>query len=123
MFRLALQAQARLSPEACSVAELFLAAMPPYLGSRIQSVRLFGPQARRFEPDAPFDILIVAEQRSPELRMAVSIGTASVGAEGIYSANVTVTTPFEMNQPSPAVARLLQNAKREGVDLWTRSAS
>ncbi len=122
MFRLALQAQARLSPEACSVADLFLAALPPYLLPRIQSVRLFGPQARRFEPDSSFDILIVAEERSPELRMAVSIGTAAVGAEGIYEANVTVTTPAEVNQPTPPVARLLQNARREGIDLWTRSA-
>lgn len=121
MFRLALHAQARLSPEACSVAELFLAALPPYLQSRIQSVRLFGPQARRFEPEASFDFLVVADERSPELKTAVTVGTASVEREGLF-ATATVTTVAEMNQPSPTVSRLLQNARREGVDLWVRGA-
>src|SRR4051812_46592341 len=122
MIRLGSAAQSQLSPEACQVVESFLAALPPYVQKQIRSVRLFGSQARRFDPEAPFELLVLAEARSMEVKTAVSIGVFAVESAGLYAARATVTTPDEISRPSQQLARLLRNAEREGIDLWVRES-
>jgi len=120
MFRLVPSATVRLSPEALLVAESFLAALPPYVQAQIRSVRLFGPQARRFDPESPFDLLVFADERNVELKTAVAIAVSAVEAEGLYAANATLCTPGDLRDPTRLFARLLHNAEREGIDLWAR---
>jgi hypothetical protein len=123
MFHLASTAQARLSPEACAVAESFCGALPPYVRRQIRSIRLYGIQARRFDPDAPFELLVLADDRSLEVKTAVSIATFAVESGGLYEARATVATPAELDKPAGQLGRLLQNAQREGIDLWVRDLS
>jgi hypothetical protein len=120
MFRLAAPAYVRLSSEAQMVAELFLSALPPFARRQIRSVRMFGPQARRFEPDAPFDLLVVADERSLEVKTSVSIAVAAVEREAQQLVQVTVATAGELDGSPAGLSRTLQNARREGVDLWLR---
>lgn len=122
MFHLASTAQARLTPEACTVAESFCGALPPYVRRQLRSIRLFGVQARRFDPDAPFELLVLADERTVEVKTAVSIATFAVESSGLYQARATVTTPAEVDKPGPQLVRLLVNAQREGVDLWVRES-
>lgn len=123
MFRLVSSATVRLSPEALLVAESFLAALPPFVQRQIRSVRLFGPQARRFDPESPFDLLVYADERNVEVKTAVAIALSAVEADGLYAANATLCTPGDLRDASGQLSRLLQNAQREGVDLWAREAT
>jgi hypothetical protein len=118
MFRLEPSVQSRLSPEACLVADSFLRALPPRVRADIRSIRLYGAQARRFDPEARFDLLVVAERQNVELRTAVAIGVSAVEADGLFSATATIVTPEDVAHPRPALTRLLRNAQREGIDLW-----
>ncbi len=120
MFHLAPQAALRLSPEAANVAEQFLRALPPFAREKLQDVRLFGPQARRFEPDEHFAFLVVADERSVEVKTALAIATSAAEADGLYAVDVTVATKGEVDDAPPSLARLLANARREGVELWRR---
>lgn len=120
MLRLAPQAAARLSDEAQLVADLFLAAVPPALRKTIRCVRLFGPQARRYEAGQPFDLLVLADERTLAMKSAVSIASAAVEGEAAQSVFVTLVGVPELEQPSEHLQRALQNAEREGIDLWQR---
>ncbi len=102
------------------VADLFLAALPPYIRRQVRSVRLFGPQARRFDPDSPFDLLVVAEARTVEVKTGVAIAESAVEGEGLYAARTTLVTAFDLASPTGQLGRLLQNSQREGIDLWVR---
>lgn len=123
MFRLASAAAARLSPEAANVAEIFLRALPPFVRERVRSVRLYGPQARRFEPETPFAFFVVADDRSIELKTALAIATNAAEADGLNAVEVTLATAGEVDAPAPMLARTLQNARREGIDLWRQEPS
>lgn len=122
MFRLAPSAYLRLSDEAIMVAEQFLGALPPSSRRLIQLVKLFGPQARRYDPDLPFDLLIVSDDASITVRTGVAIGVAAVESGGIHTARLTTATASEYANASGTLSRIRQNAEREGVDLWVRAA-
>ena len=102
------------------VAELFLGALPPFASRQVRHIRLFGPQARGFEPEVPFDLLVEVDKRSIEVKTAVAIASSAVESEGLASVFVTLVTPFERAQASGSLARTLRNAEREGLDLWLR---
>jgi hypothetical protein len=120
MFRLAPSASLRLSDEAIMVAEQFLGALPPSSRRHIQLVKLFGPQARRYDPELPFDFLIVSDDASITVRTGVAIAVAAVESGGLHSARITSATASEYQNASGTLSRIRQNAEREGVDLWVR---
>jgi hypothetical protein len=105
------------------MADCFLSALPRQVERSIRSIRLFGPQARRFDPESPFDLLVVADAGDPGLRTAVAIGVSAVESGGLYEATATVASAAELERPTPHLSRLLRNAAREGVDLWVRDSS
>lgn len=120
MFRLDVMACARLSPEAQMVSEIFLGALPPFARRHVRSIRLFGAQARRYDPEAPFDMLVLVDTRNVEVKTALAIASAAVEQEAQASIFTTLVTSFERDTASGALARTIQNAVREGVDLWSR---
>lgn len=122
MLRLSPSACSRLPAEAQAICEQFLRALPPFARWRLSVVRLFGPQARAFDPEAPFDLLLVCDERSIEVKTAVAIARSAVEAGGLHQVAVTVVSAVEAQGATGALARLLQNARREGVDLWSREA-
>lgn len=121
MFRLAAQAYARLTPEAQTVAEVFLGALPPFARSAMRKIELFGNQARRFEPDLPFDLLVVVDEATVEIKTALSIAASMVESAAEQSVMLVTVAASELEAPSPSVQRALQNARREGVALWHRT--
>lgn len=122
MFRLAAQAYARLTPEAQTVAEVFLGSLPPFARNAMRKVELFGNQARRFEPDLPFDLLVVVDEPTVEIKTALSIAASMVESAAEQSVMLVTVASTELNAPSPPIQRVLQNARREGVALWQRAA-
>jgi hypothetical protein len=120
MFRLAAGAYSCLSEEGLMVAEQFLSALPPFAREHITQVTLFGPQARRFDSEAPFDLLVFADQGTWAVKTGVSIAVSAIESSGLYTARATIATAFERRDPSTTLRRLLQNAEREGVELWAR---
>lgn len=118
MFRLASQALLDLPAEALAACERFLDALPPAAQEHLRAVRLFGPQARRFEPQAPFCLLALVERRSLEAKAALAVACAAMEAGGDCLVDLLLVTPEELASPAPPLARSLQNARREGVDLW-----
>lgn len=122
MFRLAPPAAARLSPECLHVVEQFLAALPPFTRRAVERVRLFGPQVRGYEPEAAFDVLVVAHARSLEMKTALAIATTAAEEGGQYDVRATLVTPDEWEAASGDTARTVANARREGLDLWTTPA-
>jgi hypothetical protein len=121
MFRLEATAYKRLSDEALMVAEQFLGALPPYARQQLHSVRLFGVQARRFDPEAPFELLIVADQDTWAVKTGISIAVSAVESSGLYTAHTTLATTADLAQPTALLRRTLQNADREGLELWRRA--
>ncbi len=121
MFHLSTQAAARLSPEAVNVAEQFLRALPPFAREKLARVDLFGAQARQFEPGSPFAFFVVADERTVEVKTALAIAANAVEADGLFTVDVTMATSGEIESAPPSLARVLQNARREGVALWTRT--
>lgn len=122
MFRVLPSALVALSPEACTVAESFVASLPAKAATQIRSIRLFGIQARRFDPEAVFEFLIVSDERSVEVRTAVGVARSAVESEGLYTTAITVATADEFAGPPDKQGRALRNARREGVDIWVRAA-
>jgi hypothetical protein len=122
MFRLSPAASTRLSPEALQVCETFLGALAPFTRPKIRTVRLFGAQARRFEPEEPYDLLIVVDERSIEVRTSVAVAVSAAETQANVPVQVTVASAFEESGATGPLARLLTNAKREGVELWAREA-
>jgi len=123
MLRLAAQACSRLSPEARDVAEIFLRALPPFAGGSVRAVRLYGGQARRFEPETPFDLIVLVDDRTLEVRTALAIAASVVQAETTHVVEVQSASTDDLASPPPGLARALANARREGVDLWVRTGS
>ena len=123
MFRLSSSAYLRLSEEAVMVAELFLGALPPSARRQLQLVKLFGPQARRYDPELPFDFLIVSDEASITVRTGVAIGVAAVESSGLHKARLTAATASEYRNATGTLGRIKANAEREGVELWVREAS
>lgn len=97
---------------------MFLAALPPASSRELRAVVLYGPQARRHEPDLPFDLLLRVEHASRELKAGLSLASSAVQRERDRELRLEVVTEEEEKAPSPALQRLLQNARREGVGLW-----
>lgn len=120
MFRLAPGASMRLSEEALMVAETFLSALPPSARRQLRVVKLFGPQARRYDPELPFDFLIVSDDASITVRTGVAIAAAAVEGTGLHTVRLTTATASEFAHPSGTLARIKANAEREGVELWLR---
>lgn len=122
MFRLSPVATTRLTPEAQLVCETFLGALAPFTRPKIRAVRLFGPQARRFEAEAPYDLLVVVDERSIEVRTSVAVAVSAAESQANVPVQVTVASAFEETGATGPLARLLHNARREGVELWAREA-
>jgi hypothetical protein len=122
MFRLAPTALGRLSPEAADLAERFLFALSPAVRALVNEVRLFGAQARRYDPGAPFSLLVVVEEPSLSVKTAVSIARQAATGDGAVEVEVTMATPTELDLSTGLQGRLFQNARREGVELWRRAA-
>lgn len=120
MFRLEASAVAELEPDSLAAAESFLSALPPQLSRQVARVRLFGSHARRFEPDAAFELLLEVDKSTVEVKTGVSIATDVVEAQSLVTAAVTVVTAFEAQNASGLLSRTLRNAEREGLDLWVR---
>lgn len=123
MFLLEASAVALLEPESLTSAESFVGALPPHLVRQVARVRLFGSHARRFDPDADFEILIEVDKPSTEVKIGVSIASSVVEAQDIVTMAVTLVTAFEVQNASGLLARTLRNAEREGLDLWVRPDS
>lgn len=122
MFLLEALAVAQLEPESLAAAESFLGALPPHLIRQVARVRLFGPHARRHEPGAAFELLVEIDKPSVEVRTGVSIASSFVEAQSELTMAVTLVTAFEAQHASGLLSRTLQNAEREGLDLWVRPA-
>jgi hypothetical protein len=122
MFRLAPTALARLSPEAATLAERFLFSLSPAIRALVSEVRLFGTQARRFDPEAPFSFLVVVEDCTLPVKTAMSIARQAATGDGTFEVEVTLATPSEVDTSTGLRARLFQNARREGVELWRKAA-
>ena len=122
MFRLAPNALARLSPEAVHLAERFLYSLSPAMRALVSEVRLFGAQARRFDPEAPFAFLVIVDDCSLPVKAAVSIARQAATGDGSFEVEVTLATPTEVDSSTGLRARLFQNARREGVELWRKAA-
>lgn len=120
MFLLDPTAASQLAPETLMAAELFMGALAPSAAKHLRRVRLFGPHARRFEPEAALELLVETDKRSIEVRTALSLATQAVESEGAVVVELTVVTPFEASEATGLLARTLGNARREGLDLWVR---
>lgn len=125
MFRLRPQAEAAMTPEALAVCDAFLRGLSPSLVAAVRSVVLFGAQARRFDAAAEFDVLVLSEAGSRELKTSVGIATeaaerAAALASDQCGLQVTIVSRFDEANASGAMNRLLANARREGIVLWSR---
>jgi hypothetical protein len=116
-------AAARLDPEVHKALERFVTALPAMAARRLRHVSLYGPQARRWDPEARFDLLVVADDRTVETRMALDLATRALEDDGRVTADVTLASAFEVSQPTGLLRRLLDTARREEVVLWRRAAA
>lgn len=120
MFALNALAMTRLESEGVMTAEAFLGALPPFAKNMVRRVRLFGPHAREFEPEVDFELLVEVDARTVEVRTAVAIAASAVAEQALPRIAPTLVTPFEKTNATGVLARTLQSAEREGLDLWVR---
>lgn len=118
MFRLTASAYPRLSPEAMTVCETFLAALPPTVERLVHRVELVGVQTRVYEPSEPFELLIHIEEETLALKTALSIAATMVEMETERSVFLVSLLRQANASAVPSLRRVLENAEREGILLW-----
>lgn len=121
MLRASSRAVRRLAPEVEDVIHRFFEALPAVAESLFASVILYGPQARRYEPEETFCLLVVLSENSVRTKAALALAADAASLRGKLDVQVTSATLDELVQPS--IARLVSSAKREGLMLWEREAA